>query len=255
MPKEDSLNAKNPAPSEVRREDDSTQSPLAPLLKAMALMAKGGGNGPAPSRLSPTPAPAQTVNELVGQIRALVSELKVKAIDATDADVRARVGAMIREALKAGAFAAPPFRDLRRDIRGIFYANSVLDQTTETLDHLGYLHAQADVHPYEQLARSLISMEGPPAIATPSEAKPPTPKHAPKKLSRCHMVAWGQYTEALGRDPRLQDAKVEKVYRSVQAAVRSHGDEGTLPDSPTWCRYIRFARRHYEADKSGQISG
>lgn len=170
---------------------------------------------PPPPRLGPIPPPAQTLAELVAQLRALVSDLREKGIDATDDDARCRAGAMIREAMRAGAFVGDAFRDLRRDIAGISFANSVLRQSCETLDYLGYLTSAIEVHPFEQLSRALLAVQDSGTFT--DTIQPPE-----KEISQPALLAGKMGISELAAHLNIPEENREKMKKRLQRFRMRH---------------------------------
>jgi len=72
------------------------------------------------------------------------------------------------------------------------------------------------------------------------------PREENKQLALSRKKAYGQYLEALQREPKLKGATDEEIYNWI---VKHHDETDELLQFPTWRRYVSEARAYYDTRK------
>lgn len=90
------------------------------------------------------------------------------------------------------------------------------------------------------------------ADAVPPKANGASEQGKGASLARSRQKAYGQYLDAVRRNPELDNATDRKVYDAVKESL----DTGeALPTLATWSKYLRDARKHYDAHKHEPRAG
>lgn len=100
--------------------------------------------------------------------------------------------------------------------------------------------------------RTVATDQEPPATGASEQGEGADGRRGTKKLSPSRQKAYGQFLDAVRRNPELANATDREVYDAITEQLDR--DE-TVPSFDTWSKYLREARTHHDANKYQRRAG